>query len=152
MIVLIEGPDGSGKTTIAKILSKQFNLPYVHGTYTDPSTFKFYNEQLAVTKAVIDRSFISELIYSKVLGRKPRINKFEADALLRVVEEKCLLIYCDASYELIVDRAFARGEDFVNQEQLKTIYNEYEEYFAKTSVSYLSARTYFCNEFVKRLT
>lgn len=66
--IVIEGPDGSGKTTLGKRLSKAFGLGYIHLTYLeDPEAmhkqFKEASDRMRYGDVVIDRFILSNLAY-----------------------------------------------------------------------------------------
>lgn len=70
-MIIIEGPDHTGKTRLAKKLSEQFSVPYYH--YTKDSTYKDYLTplcNLSLRHAVTDRWAFSEHPYSTVMERK----------------------------------------------------------------------------------
>lgn len=70
-MIIIEGPDHTGKTRLAKKLSEQFFLPYYH--FTKDSTYKDYLAplcNLSLRCAVVDRWAFSEHPYSAVMERK----------------------------------------------------------------------------------
>lgn len=73
-IIILEGADATGKTTLAKELVKQFNGHYMHLVYRWPK--KMFTYQLAAAHraiklsqdklVVIDRHWMSEWVYAKV--------------------------------------------------------------------------------------
>jgi hypothetical protein len=73
-IVVVEGCDGTGKTTLAKYLCEKFNGHYIHNTYRWPKKMPVYHTaalhraiKLAEEKlVVIDRLWMSEAIYAAV--------------------------------------------------------------------------------------
>ena len=75
MRIIIEGCDGTGKTTLAKKLAKKYDLDYMHFRNTDPTDKTFYVQSLRKESFVYDRNFISEIVYPKVFNRKPKINR-----------------------------------------------------------------------------
>ena len=73
-IIVIDGCDGTGKTTLAQAICDRFNGVYIHNTYRWPSKMPLYHTaalhramKLARTQlVVIDRLWMSEAIYAEV--------------------------------------------------------------------------------------
>jgi len=104
MFIILEGADGTGKTTLAKKLQEMFNWNYVHCSYNKdwdmPAYFtkKIYRAYLLMRKTglptIIDRLWISELIYAEIYreGSKwPAIGTI-FDKILKSMG--CLYIFC----------------------------------------------------------
>lgn len=73
-IILLEGPDGSGKTTLANRLIEKYGGVYIHAEYRFKNKMPLYHAAI-LRKAwklsrnqlvIIDRLHISEMIYAKV--------------------------------------------------------------------------------------
>ena len=73
MKIIIEGADGTGKTTLAKILADKYGLEICHCTQHDPADFYFYRETLRKENVIWDRHTIGELIYPLIFDRKAKI-------------------------------------------------------------------------------
>ena len=80
MILLIDGPDGTGKTTVCQMLSETLDIPVVKmpnmKEYFDAGSTeeysKFFNDILVQFKGcsfIMDRGFTSSLVYSKIYQR-----------------------------------------------------------------------------------
>ena len=73
-IIVIDGCDGTGKTTLAKAICDRFDGVYIHNTYRWPTKMPLYHTaalhralKLARTRlVVIDRLWMSEAIYADV--------------------------------------------------------------------------------------
>lgn len=66
--IVIEGPDGTGKTTLGEKLSKAFGLEYMHLTYLeDPEAlhkqFKEASDRMLKGGVVLDRFIVSNTVY-----------------------------------------------------------------------------------------
>lgn len=81
--IILEGADGTGKTTLAKRLMERYDLSYVNVNSKDPNDFQFYNQTLKKTKVVYDRHFIGEMIYPKFFQRQSKLNTRQFKKLLK---------------------------------------------------------------------
>lgn len=91
-MIILEGPDMSGKTTLAKKLG----LPYYH--YDNNSTYEDYLKPLCsleLTNAVLDRCVISEYPYHQIMKRKFAFTmKSWHNVLLLMLIQNPLVILC----------------------------------------------------------
>lgn len=120
MIIIIEGPDGSGKTTLAEKLSKQTGYPVVHRSQPKSEEEKLqmlreYVDAIDAGKNVIfDRCWYSEMAYGPVMRDESVITYPE----MYLLEEKlarhgALIIYCTDKPRTLWRRATKRGEDYI---------------------------------------
>ena len=115
MIVILEGPDGSGKTTlcdelVAKGYKRISNLPREWPEQYDMYEYLFLKLIKNYDNAVIDRSFISEIVYRIVKkDDKANITLYQILKLLKDFPIK--IIYCrsDTAFE----DAISRGETYI---------------------------------------
>lgn len=94
-VVIIEGPDGAGKTTMAQALRRKLDAVYVHhGSYQTlrgDQIARLYHQSLepALTSSaavVLDRSWLSEPIYGEVFR-----SGLDRTAAYRRMLDRCLL-------------------------------------------------------------
>jgi hypothetical protein len=95
--IIVEGPDGSGKSTLVAKLSRDLNLPIHHpgGPPINKDEFmgrlNFYSHNK--DKFIFDRApHISELIYPKAMGRLGVVGASTLHQLLGTL--KPVIIYC----------------------------------------------------------
>ena len=86
MKIVLEGADGTGKTTLANILAFKYGLTVCHCTQHDPGDYDFYYQAARKENTVWDRHTIGELIYPHIFGREPQISWGEAYDLIRKTE------------------------------------------------------------------
>lgn len=122
MRIILDGPDGVGKSTLAKKIQERFNITsYIHLTGNDPKDFNFYDAMISKTDVIFDRSFLSERIYAKVFEREPVLTLKELSLLTYTAEEKdIIVIICLAEKENIryhsdEDERIIENEDILNK-------------------------------------
>ena len=114
MLILVEGADGSGKTTLVNQLSEYF--PTMRINRGNDHIKEFYDNLTCMNEdIVLDRCFITDLVYRLALDDgigTDGINMFYMDCILR----DSIVIYCKTVTQF--DDAKARGEN--NITDLKT--------------------------------
>lgn len=120
MIIIIEGPDGSGKTTLAEILSRQTGFPVVHRTQPKSEEEKAkmmdgYVDAIKKGKNIIfDRCWYSEMAYGPIMRDKSVISYPEMYELEQLLTKRgALIIYCTDKPETLWYRCSKRGEDYI---------------------------------------
>ena len=120
MIIIIEGPDGSGKTTLAGILSRQTGFPVVHRTQPKSEEEKAkmmdgYVDAIKKGKNIIfDRCWYSEMAYGPIMRDKSVISYPEMYELEQLLTKRgALIIYCTDKPETLWYRCSKRGEDYI---------------------------------------
>ena len=120
MIIIIEGPDGSGKTTLAGILSRQTGFPVVHRTQPKSEEEKAkmmdgYVDAIKKGKNIIfDRCWYSEMAYGPIMRDKSVISYPEMYELEQLLTKRgALIIYCTDKPETLWYRCSKRGEDYM---------------------------------------
>lgn len=112
MKIILEGCDGTGKTTLAKMLADKYGLDICHCTQADPADYEFYKQTARKDNVVWDRHTIGELIYPFVFGRKPKISPEDARLVLAYAREAGAKIFILTSdNEEIKRRLIARGKE-----------------------------------------
>ena len=128
-IILIEGADGTGKTTFVRQMA-QFHLDggtpvprVIHNDATDHllpgSLYRHYRAQLLDAIAFreqgittyIDRSFLSELIYGGLYRQSSRVSAREVRRLERFARKNDIILFgITADLDVRRSRIKARGE------------------------------------------
>ena len=112
MKIILEGVDGSGKTTLAKILAFKYGLDICHCTYKDPGDYPFYLNTARKDDVVWDRHTIGELIYPEIFEREGQIGTEDVRLVLgraRKNGAKIFVLTCDI--ETLKERIKARGTE-----------------------------------------
>ena len=73
MLIVLEGCDGVGKSTIANNLAKVLNARIVHCTASTPNDYKFFKEIIDSSRSqniIADRFCYGQFVYQKPSDRK----------------------------------------------------------------------------------
>lgn len=128
--VIFEGIDGAGKTTMAEMFSKigfqKFHARY-HPEISELYSF-YYNEILEKSenqRMVLDRSFISEMVYGPILRGKSRLSITQFKRLLeKLRNQHTLLVYLYTPLEILLKR---KKDKAIPVEHYPLLSKEYEK-------------------------
>lgn len=99
MRIILEGCDGSGKSTFAESLASKYHCDILHMTRWSDKKFCTYVEKMSMTDNIIfDRCFISEYIYSRIFNRITDISDKDIKTLLNVakaLDYHIFILTCD---------------------------------------------------------
>jgi thymidylate kinase len=134
MIIILEGPDGGGKSSLAKRIEAQTGyciLPR-DKPKTEEEKLKMYEDYgnliLGHNNVILDRSWYSEMVYGPIMRDEIIMSKEQMYGLEELIVENGggLIIHCSASTELLWKRCQERGEDYItNIETLRDIRTRY---------------------------
>ena len=136
MIYILEGPDCSGKTTLANKLVEMVGCQYYHFSYPRSkkeadNLFNTYYEKLVLLNgrnSVIDRMWISTMVYGEILRGKSEVSTKQAERLERLIHRDAMIFYCTGDVEKMWQRATRRGEayipDFETFSKICSLYDE----------------------------
>ena len=138
MIIILEGPDGSGKTTLANIIQKQTGYELIH--FSNPTSeiqrTAMFDRYVAAIKGhknlILDRSWYSEMVYGPILREASCINHYQMYELEKLLAKKgALVIYASADIETLWSRCEKRGEDLIKDKvKLVNISKAYDRLFS----------------------
>jgi thymidylate kinase len=159
MLITILGPDGTGKTTLAKALSEKIDgLDYVYFGYNNESrNYKYFNsfmksEPKSFLKRIIkkglrfindfaifysakkshvisDRCPIDSYINTKIQGRRLR---YYYALLLRIFPNPNYIILLEGDSKVIYNR-----KKEISEFQISSVINYYKKYLTKNNIPYL---------------
>lgn len=134
-VILLEGCDGAGKTTMAVALATGYGYQMVHATRTPDGVdlAERYASILAWPgRLVLDRSFVSELVYGPLSYGRSRLTFDQVAALAgRVAARGGILIHLTAQPEVIRARLEARDAIAPPLDHLTALIAGYEAVFAE---------------------
>lgn len=112
MRIILEGADGVGKTTLAKILADKYNLDICHCTQYDPADYNFYRESVRKNDVIWDRHTLGELIYPTIFERKQQIATEDARLVIHhALELDTKVFVLTTDLETIRYRLIHRGTE-----------------------------------------
>jgi thymidylate kinase len=143
MLYFLEGPDGAGKSNLAKRLSEQTGFEIRHFSY--PKTaykkhfmFETYSDFIHENhNVIVDRCWYSEMVYGPLVRTGSAINKHEMYELEKLVisEGGGIIIHCTDSIAKLWCRFRKRGDDYIPDDfdLLYDIKRNYELLMHKTA-------------------
>lgn len=151
MRIILEGADGTGKTTLAKILADKYGLDVCHCTQYDPADYDFYRQSVRKNNVVWDRHTIGELIYPKVFSRYAKIGTEDARLVIHYAKEEGTKIFVlTEDLELIQKRLDERGtENKKIIENIKWINDQFVFYANQFHVPVISTSKMTLDEMYK---
>lgn len=131
MPIVIEGPDGAGKSTLAKSLAGALDMNILKMTANGGQSAREYEQKLACDGVIIDRCWVSEQVYSDLFSREPRISNGDAEALT----EFCGLVGIPIivllpPLHVVIHRLYERGDEYADVvcPNITEIYARYQDW------------------------
>lgn len=131
MPIIIEGPDGAGKSTLAKSLADRLDMNILKMTANGGQSAREYMQKLECDGVIIDRRWVSEQVYSDLFGRAPRIDNDDAEALTEFCGLAGIpIIVLLPPLHVVIGRLNARGDEYADVvcPNITEIYKRYQEW------------------------
>lgn len=131
MPIIIEGPDGAGKSTLAKSLADKLDMNILKMTANGSQSVPEYLQKLACDGVIIDRCWVSEQIYADLFGREPRIDHDDAEALTEFCGLAGIpIIVLLPPLHVVIHRLYERGDEYADVicPNITEIYVRYQDW------------------------
>ena len=145
-VIVLEGPDLAGKTTVARWLQAELTQRGVISTYIkrgpirdDPMT-EYLRPLDALANdprfnvshtLILDRWHVGELIYGPLLRGRSELTAQQANYIEMVLQTLgCAFIHVTTDVSILEDRWDIRGDSLIKREWLRRISDEYWRYTA----------------------
>jgi len=122
MLIIIEGPDKSGKTTLARAIEKKFGYKYEHFGPPGPDPAGEYARFLINLKepTVCDRFYLGEQVYGPLLRKESLITDLQKVVIERLCRYRgAILIYACAPLHICQDRLIRDKDENITLDQNK---------------------------------
>ena len=141
MIMLLEGADGGGKTTLANYYRER-GWAYVHHSMM-PDLFEEFCVCLGriTGPTIIDRLHLSEQVYGPIYRGRDSLGNAQARMLERVLLGKgAVVVYAKPPWSCCENSFMARqAEEMLDTTaQLRQVYDRYDEVMAQTALQVIS--------------
>lgn len=107
MRIVVEGPDGSGKSTFTRVLSTATGMAVIHAG-GPPKTIPEAEERvngLWTRQGIFERTLpTSDIIYAKIMRESDTIlpEPVLRRAILRMIGEKTIFVYCRPTWSVLL--------------------------------------------------
>lgn len=112
MRVCLEGPDGSGKSTLVEYLQKNFNMKMIHSSSETANDLEYHMGLLEDNNVVLDRANLGEIVYPAIYNRAPKMTwSDQIDFMNECMSKNVIyIIFYSSDFEVLKERLFKRGD------------------------------------------
>lgn len=137
-IVAIDGCDGTGKTSLAAVLTTEHGFTVIHSPRT-PDNIGLLDRYRGILATpgwlVLDRCFVSELVYGPLYRRRSRLSWPDAVDLARDLAARGgIFVHLTGQATAVRARLLARDGASPSLAEINTLINAYHRVFAALAV------------------
>lgn len=151
MLIILEGPDGAGKSTFADLIHAEIERRHpddrverLHRSMPQQDIFFEYENDLdhytpgRHHHVICDRWHWGEMIYGPLYRGPDAMKQFGLPGFrhveLMLQRLGAVLCYITNDEDVLLDRQFRKGEDFLRPEHLLEVMRGYEEWYVRSSL------------------
>lgn len=132
MIIILEGSDKVGKTTLSKLLEARYESEVVHFSAPKKDPYREYMDFLdkADTKKnyVLDRFHVGEIVYGELYRGKSKVSVDQLWYLdLRLQAHQALLVHCFTDSDTVKRKFIEDNEESSRLEDVETILSMFKD-------------------------
>lgn len=125
MLVVIEGSDKTGKTTLAKKIGTLLKCPIMHFSKPPENAKDYFSYAVyggTNYPLVVDRWISGDSIYAEAMGHEKRLSDWDYNILLTVAAmQGIIFVFCWDDDEAVAKRFVPDKEDFTPVEKIEKI-------------------------------
>lgn len=137
MIIILEGCDKTGKTTLAKEICSRLGYEYIKISNPEYDAYQEYITHLNNTNGptLFDRFHLGELVYGPIFRNKNDLAGYKFSNIEKVLKGKgTKIIYTYNNVDWIKNKFIEDKETFVSENQIEDIIKAYNNVLYKTEL------------------
>ena len=143
-IIILEGENKTGKTTIADLLHKKTGYKIYKSSQPGKNPFNEYMEvldKIGNKNAIIDRFHLGEFVYGPIYRGKCGLTMEQMKKIEdRLLEKDSMLIYCYDTSANIHKRFISENEEFAKYDKVIATLFQYDNILKETRLPILKHR------------
>lgn len=146
-LILVEGVDCAGKTSLINLLSNALSFHVVKGSSFEHSQcdntelFSKFKEMTKERMVVFDRFIYSNEVYAQLYDDFAILTDEQRREIENDISSRALLVYLEADIDVLTSRMNSRGDDYVTVDRLQIIKDKYEESLNKITLDHIRINT-----------
>ena len=142
MLIVLEGCDGTGKTSIAKLIQAvMLDAEIIHCTAETPNDFKFFSKLIDIGQyrnIILDRGMYGQFVYQSPEDRKLSHKQLRA-LELNMIRTGAKVVHVTAMKQTVEDRLNNRSE--VTMHTVSVLLSRFDDLFEKSLMPVITVDT-----------
>lgn len=142
MLIVLEGCDGTGKTSIAKLIQAvMLDAEIIHCTAETPNDFKFFSKLIDIGQyrnIILDRGMYGQFVYQSPEDRKLSHKQLRA-LELNMIRTGAKVFHVTAMKQTVEDRLNSRSE--VPMHTVSVLLSRFDDLFEKSLMPVITVDT-----------